>query len=108
MPPADHACGRAYVGRPSTHGDTPRTPSYSHDSTRPHFSLSDSSAACRATRYPSASPPTPSSLRPLPRVSTYLSPPFTSRPPSLLFFFFFNDPAPPEISPLPLPAPLPI
>src|SRR5258707_15424526 len=25
-----------------------------------------------------------------------------------LFFFFFNDPAPPEISPLPLHAPLPI
>src|SRR2546430_1382711 len=26
----------------------------------------------------------------------------------ILFFFFLNDPAPPEISPLPLPAPLPI
>src|SRR5256885_5231536 len=30
-------------------------------------------------------------------------PPFT-----IFFFFFFNDPAPPEISPLPLHAPLPI
>src|SRR5256714_7561364 len=28
--------------------------------------------------------------------------------PLLLLFFFLNDPAPPEISPLPLPAPLPI
>src|SRR2546430_7140719 len=27
---------------------------------------------------------------------------------SMLFFFFFNDPAPPEIYPLPLPRPLPI
>src|SRR2546430_767418 len=26
----------------------------------------------------------------------------------ILFFFFLNNPAPPEISPLPLPAPLPI
>src|SRR2546430_12308193 len=26
----------------------------------------------------------------------------------MFFFFFFNDPAPPEISPLPLPAALPI
>src|SRR2546430_12668768 len=26
----------------------------------------------------------------------------------VIFFFFFNDPAPPEIYPLPLPAPLPI
>src|SRR2546430_5690203 len=31
-----------------------------------------------------------------------------SIPPMLFFFFFFNDPAPPEISPLPLPAALPI
>src|SRR5256884_7654313 len=32
----------------------------------------------------------------------------TSRPPSHYLFFFFNDRAPPEISPLPLPAALPI
>src|SRR2546429_7586901 len=32
----------------------------------------------------------------------------TAPPPSPLFFFFLNDPAPPEISPLPLPAALPI
>src|SRR4051794_14013054 len=31
-----------------------------------------------------------------------------SRPPLLTFFFFLNNPAPPEISPLPLPDPLPI
>src|SRR5256885_2266767 len=29
-------------------------------------------------------------------------------PHPIAFFFFFNNPAPPEISPLPLPAPLPI
>src|SRR5256884_313813 len=28
--------------------------------------------------------------------------------PTIFFFFFLNNPAPPEISPLPLPAPLPI
>src|SRR2546430_1890050 len=35
---------------------------------------------------------------------------FLSTPPPLLtfFFFFLNNPAPPEISPFPLPAPLPI
>src|SRR5260370_20783840 len=33
---------------------------------------------------------------------------FFSLPPFLFFFFFFNDTAPPEISPLPLPAALPI
>src|SRR5256885_14944180 len=30
-----------------------------------------------------------------------------SRPPPTFFFFFLNDPAPPKISPLPLPAALP-
>src|SRR3989442_12612421 len=29
-------------------------------------------------------------------------------PPRVVFFFFLNNPAPPEIYPLPLPAPLPI
>ena len=33
---------------------------------------------------------------------------FTSWEDLNFFFFFFNDPAPPEFSPLPLPAPLPI
>src|SRR2546430_16920565 len=31
-----------------------------------------------------------------------------SLPPTCWFFFFFNEPAPPEIYPLPLPDPLPI
>src|SRR3989440_402027 len=31
-----------------------------------------------------------------------------ANPPSIYYFFFFNDPAPPEIYPLPLHAPLPI
>src|SRR2546430_193284 len=33
---------------------------------------------------------------------------FFMSPPSFFFFFFFNDPAPPEIYPLPLHDPLPI
>src|SRR2546426_112532 len=43
---------------------------------------------------------------PLAPASFFLS--LTSLPPPLAFFFFFNDPAPPEISPFPLPAALPI
>src|SRR5256885_7243413 len=37
-----------------------------------------------------------------------LSPALEDKPRRYPYFFFFNDPAPPEISPLPLPAALPL
>src|SRR2546429_3668001 len=70
---------------------------FSHTSGAP--SEPSPTRACITVRY--VAPALPSFTPPSPR-------PITDPPTLFLFFFFLNNTAPPDTSPLPLPAPLPI
>src|SRR4051795_12835807 len=58
--------------------------------------------ACAQEAGDRATPAQPPPRRPRRRHLDTLSSPLPRPPPRLFFFFFFNDPAPPEIYPLPL------